>query len=79
VTVRHPVVTHGMNTPPEQIEKIRAAGGTIVAEFRGVGDPLPAGVLFDPLCADYLPIAGFGSVTRPGPNLTIWEISPPAR
>jgi hypothetical protein len=74
VTVQHPAVTKGMNTPASHLERIAAAGGTIVAHFAGIAESLPDGVVFDPLCADYLPLLGFGAVERPGPNLTIWEI-----
>lgn len=74
VTVQHPAVTRGMNTPASHLERIAAAGGKVVARFTGIAETLPEGVVFDPLCADYLPLVGFGAVERPGPNLTIWEI-----
>jgi hypothetical protein len=74
VTVQHPAVTKGMNTPASHLERIAAAGGTVVARFSGIAESLPDGVVFDPLCADYLPLLGFGAIERPGPNLTIWEI-----
>jgi hypothetical protein len=74
VTVEHPAVKTGMNTATVHLERIKAAGGAVVARFDGIAEPLPAGVVFDPLCADYLPLTGFGAVERPGPNLTIWEI-----
>ena len=51
----------------------RLAGATLLAEF----DPLRPGVppgRYDALDAFYLPYAGFGSVVRPGPKITIWEL-----
>ena len=76
VTAYHPVVLSGMNPPPAYIEKLRAAGASPVAEFEGVREPLPPGTIYDPPDADYVPLAGFGAVTRPGPNIVIWELPP---
>jgi hypothetical protein len=74
VTAHHPVVLGGMNPPPAYIEKLRAVGARPVAEFEGVREPLPPGVIYDPPDADYVPLAGFEAVTRPGPNIVIWEL-----
>jgi hypothetical protein len=76
VTASHPAVLSNMNPPVPAIVALHFAHARVVAEFRGVPDPLPAGVVYDRREADYLPLAGFGAVARPGPNITIWEVPP---
>jgi hypothetical protein len=61
------------HTDEGQLEALRAANAVPVVTFEGIRDPSPA-VVFDPLCIDYLPLAGFGELERPGPNLTIWRV-----
>jgi hypothetical protein len=73
VTSSHPIVQPGAHTDARQLAALRAANAVPVATFEGIGDPSPA-VVFDPLCIDYLPLAGFREILRPGPNLTIWRV-----
>jgi hypothetical protein len=73
VTSSHPVVQQQAHTDEGQLEALRAANAVPVVTFEGIRDPSPA-VVFDPLCIDYLPLAGFGELERPGPNLTIWRV-----
>jgi hypothetical protein len=73
----HPVVLRAMNPPAGFVQRLRAMGGRAVVEFRGVPEPLPASVVYDPRDADYLPLRGAWHVLRPGPTITIWEL--PAR
>lgn len=74
VEAYHPAVLTEMNFPPALREDLRAAGAEVAARFTAVPTPLPADVVYDPLDADYLPLAGFRRVERPGPNVTIWVI-----
>jgi hypothetical protein len=73
VTADHPAVGRAFETPPEYLDRLRAAGARVVAEFRGFDPPL-IGAVYDPIDANYVPLAGFAHVIRPGPNLTIWEV-----
>jgi hypothetical protein len=77
VTSSHPIVQPDAHTDARQLAALRAANAVPVATFEGIGDPSPA-VVFDPLCIDYLPLAGFRELVRPGPNLTIWHVPPAA-
>jgi hypothetical protein len=62
-------------TPFEQV--LRRVGATPVARFPGiVGDP--QGLVYDPVDADFTPLAGFEAVARPGPDMTIWSVPAPA-
>src|SRR6266404_2972677 len=74
VLARHPVVLRGMNPSPALVHRLHAAGARCVATFRAIREPLASDVLYDVLDADYLPLRGFGSVLRPGPNITIWQV-----
>jgi len=49
------------------------AGATVVATFKPYSGGPPAGAVYDPLDAFYLPIAGFGGIERPGPSIVISE------
>lgn len=55
------------------VAPIERAGGREVAQFRGRiredGDPV-----YDPIDADFTPLAGFELLERPGPELTIWNV-----
>ena len=73
VTSSHPIVQPEAHTDERQLAALRAANAVPVATFEGIGDPSPA-VVFDPLCIDYLPLAGFRELARPGPSLTIWRV-----
>jgi hypothetical protein len=73
VTSSHPVVQRQAHTDARQLAALREANAVAVATFEGIGDP-SAAVVFDPLCIDYLPLAGFGELARPGPNLAIWRV-----
>jgi len=77
VTSTHPVVTPEMHTPPRLLQRLHDAGARPVAVFAGAPDPLPPGVVFDPLDADYLPLRGAWRLERPGPTITVWEVPPP--
>ena len=70
VTAEHPSALRESNTPREWIERLPGFGYRPVAQFRGFWEPLDA--VFDPIEADYTPLARFGQVVRPGPNITIW-------
>jgi hypothetical protein len=74
VTASHPSVLPEWLTAAEQLAKIEAAGGEVVARFESFTEPLPARVVFEPVEADYMPLAGFDALIRPGPNLTIWRM-----
>jgi hypothetical protein len=50
---------------------------TVVASFTPYSGKPPAGAVYDPLDSFYLPLAGFGSITRPGPGIVIAEGSCP--
>ena len=58
------------------VAPIERAGGRQMAHFRAResddGDPV-----YDPIDADFTPLAGFELLERPGPEITIWEL--PAR
>jgi hypothetical protein len=45
-----------------------------VARFEAFREPIPASVVYEPVEADYVPLAGFGALIRPGPNVTVWEL-----
>ena len=49
------------------------AGATVVASFTPYSGTPPAGGVYDPLDSFYLPLAGFGSIVRPGPSIVITE------
>jgi hypothetical protein len=74
VTAHHPVVTQALNIPPAFEDRLRAEGAQPLAEFAGVREPVPAGVIYDPIDADYLPLTGAAQIDRPGPTVTIWEL-----
>jgi hypothetical protein len=44
-----------------------------VASFTPYAGAPPPNAVYDPLDAFYLPLAGFGSVQRPGPSIVITE------
>jgi hypothetical protein len=74
VEAQHPAVLADYNFPPALREQLLAAGAMPLARFIAVTDPLPEGVVYDPLDADYAPLVGFESLERPGPNIMIWRI-----
>ncbi len=76
VMTHHPVVVRSAEPPDTYRERIEAAGGRQVAEFRGFDEPLE-GVVYDPIDANYVPLVGFDRILRPGPNLTVWELPVP--
>jgi 4-amino-4-deoxy-L-arabinose transferase-like glycosyltransferase len=49
------------------------AGATVVASFTPYSGTPPASAVYDPLDSFYLPLAGFGSIERPGPSIVITE------
>jgi dolichyl-phosphate-mannose-protein mannosyltransferase len=73
VTAETPGPTQRFATPAAYVERLRAAGARVAAEFRGFDPPLEDAV-YDPIDANYVPLAGFDHVIRPGPNLTIWDV-----
>jgi 4-amino-4-deoxy-L-arabinose transferase-like glycosyltransferase len=75
VTSSHPVVVKVARIPPVYLDRLRAAGARPVAEFVGFREPL-TDVVYDPIDADYVPLSGFERIERPGPNITIWALSP---
>jgi hypothetical protein len=78
VTAEHPVIQPGYSATPEQLAALAARGARAVAHFDGFTEPIPARVRFEPAEFDYVPLAGFDGLIRPGPNLTIWQL-PEAR
>jgi hypothetical protein len=74
VTAAHPSVMPEWLTSAEHVAKIQAAGGEVVARFESFTEPLPARAVFEPVEVDYMPLAGFDALIRPGPNLTIWRM-----
>lgn len=46
-------------------------GSNVVATFKPYAGTPPVGAVYDPLDAFYLPLAGFGSIARPGPSIVI--------
>jgi Dolichyl-phosphate-mannose-protein mannosyltransferase len=56
-------------TPPPTVP----AGAKVVASFTPYTGAPPSGAVYDPLDAFYLPLAGFGNLTRPGPSIVITE------
>jgi hypothetical protein len=78
VTASHPIVFPELDTPPKALAMLRAARARQVARFAGLEAPLPEGVLFDRIDADYVPLRGGQHVERPGPTLTIWQVPAPA-
>jgi hypothetical protein len=74
VTTHHPAVLRGTNIPPEYLARLDAAGARPVAHFEAFREPIPASVVYEPVEADYVPLAGFGALIRPGPNVTVWEL-----
>jgi hypothetical protein len=73
VTASHPSPQPALATPAANDERLRAAGYRVAARFDGVPEPTPAGIVYDPLEADYAPILGAERVPRLGPTLTIWQ------
>ncbi len=49
------------------------AGAKVVASFTPYAGAPPPNAVYDPLDAFYLPLAGFGSIQRPGPSIVITE------
>ena len=74
VAAYHPIVLPGTNMPPDYLRTLEALGARPVARFAGFAEPLPARAVFEPIDADYVPIAGSDAIERPGPELTIWEL-----
>lgn len=70
VLPRHPTILRGLDTPEPCIEQLVRDGYRPVVEFPAFS-PSFEGV-FDPLDADYMPVARFEGLHRPGPHLTIW-------
>ena len=75
VTATLPVELPGL-TAPEVLARLREAGARPLATFESVSTPLPLGVIYDPLDADYLPLTGADRLERPGPNITVWRLAP---
>jgi hypothetical protein len=60
------------------VPSIERAGGRQVAHFRGrIDGDAEASPVYDPIDADFTPLAGFQLLERPGPELTIWELPGP--
>lgn len=78
ITADHPAVMREMGTDPAVTAALAAAGAEPVARFLGVVEPVPDGVRFDPLEADYIPLRGATAITRPGPNIVVWRMPAPA-
>jgi hypothetical protein len=74
VTAAHPGLFPQLDTPQPYLETLRKMGARQVAAFDGAPTPLPPGVVFDPIDADYVPLRGWNALRLPGPNLTIWEL-----
>jgi hypothetical protein len=65
----------GASDPTPFETALRTAGATPAAQFPSVvGDAQT--VLYDPIDADFTPLAGFAALERPGPALTIWRVPP---
>jgi hypothetical protein len=71
---RHPRLPQAGASDPTPFETaLLAAGAKPVARFASVvGDP--QATVYDPIDADFTPLAGFSSVERPGPEMTIWKV-----
>ena len=76
VTADHPVVLPQVAPSPAVLAALRAADARPVAIFEGTPAPLPRGVVYDPLEAEFVPLSGSELLRRPGPNLTIWAVPP---
>jgi hypothetical protein len=74
VTAHHPVIQPGYSATPEQLAVLEAKGARVVARFEGFREPIPRHVVFEPAEFDYVPLAGFDGLIRPGPNLTVWQL-----
>jgi hypothetical protein len=74
VTAHHPVIQPGYSVTAEQLAALEAKGARVVARFEGFREPIPPHVVFEPAEFDYVPLAGFDGLIRPGPNLTIWQL-----
>jgi 4-amino-4-deoxy-L-arabinose transferase-like glycosyltransferase len=59
--------------PPWQSPPPPVPAGAVLATFTPYSGTPPAGAVYDPLDAFYLPLSGFGSITRPGPSIVISE------
>jgi 4-amino-4-deoxy-L-arabinose transferase-like glycosyltransferase len=57
--------------PPWQSPPPAPGPGTVVASFKPYSGSPPGAAVYDPLDAFYLPLAGFGSLERPGPSIVI--------
>ena len=57
--------------PPWQWPPPTPRSGTVVASFKPYSGAPPATAVYDELDAFYLPLAGFGSIQRPGPSIVI--------
>ena len=60
--------------PPWQSSSVPIPSGErSTAVFQPFSGRPPGGAVYDPLDAFYLPLAGFGNLTRPGPTIYITE------
>ena len=60
--------------PPRQWPRPSVpSGAVVVASFAPYSGAPPAGAVYDPLDAFYLPLTGFGTIDRPGPSIVITE------
>jgi 4-amino-4-deoxy-L-arabinose transferase-like glycosyltransferase len=59
--------------PPWQSGVAIPIGGMSSQVFTPYSGSAPTGAVYDPLDSFYLPLAGFGSITRPGPSIVITE------
>lgn len=63
---------------PPNVASFVAAHAKNVAEFVGYA-PAGAPGTFDPIDANFVPLADFAAQRRPGPNITVWAVEDPAR
>jgi len=76
VAAAHPAVQPELDARRKASAALTRVGAERLVEFPGAPTPLPPGVLFDPIDADYTPLLGAGRLDRPGPTLTVWRVPP---
>jgi len=74
VTMEHPGLPM-FGLVPDDLERFLHSRAELLVEFRGTDlrDGATLGT-YDPTDANYLPLAGFTAVQRPGPNIQIWKV-----
>lgn len=75
VMAMHPWLAHWVPGDPVSLAFIQHHAA-LLAQFTGTDDRATPAPVFDPLDANYVPLANFAGVRAPGPNITIRKFGP---